>query len=164
MDLGSISGILSKGLGSILSGGALGVFGAIGSGYLEYKKTQEANKHQLAVISAQKDLALAQGQNTVLLETIKLMGASYENDKEAYTSTKLFSVDGYRGTLRPNITYLLVGLAIFLAVWAFRRVGLEVEVVKEIARYAVYTCLDLSALCVSWYFGSRQIDKINRRK
>lgn len=160
MDIGSI---LSKGLGSILSGGALGAAGAIASGYLDFKKTQEANKQQLAVLNAQKELSIANGNNTVLLETIKLMGASYENDKETYTNTKLLSVDGYRGTLRPNVTYLLVGLSIVIAIWAFKRAGLEVDVVKDIARYSVYACLDLAALCVSWWFGGRQIEKRRRK-
>lgn len=158
----SIGGIISGGLASILSGGTLGVFGAIGSGILDYFKTKAQYKHQLDVISAQKELALVNANSQAVLETLKLVSASYEHDKATYSKDIGF-VDWYRGTLRPTVTYLLLAISIFLAIWAFKMVGLETDVVKEIAKYAVYTCLDLTALCVSWYFGARQIDKIRRK-
>lgn len=153
----SIAGIL----GGIVSGGTLGVGGAIGSAVLDFFKTKENNKHQLAVLTAQKDLALANANSATLLETIKMMGASYEHDKAAYTGPLSF-VDLLRGTLRPIVTYLLLGVSVFLTWWAFERVGVGDEVIREVAKYGIYTCLDLTALCVSWYFGARQIEKTNR--
>lgn len=160
----SIPGILTGGLASILSGGALGVLGAVGNGVLDYFKTKEKNKHELAVISAQKELALVNKDSAIILETIKLSAASYENDKEAYVNTKLFSVDGYRGTLRPNVCYFLLITATYLTWWCVKKTGLNPEVMAEIAIYGTYTCMNLAATTVSWYFGTRQMDKLTRRK
>lgn len=157
----NIGSMVAGGVASLLSGGALGVFGAVGSGVLDYFKTKERNKQELAVISAQKDLILAQADSATLLETIKMMGASYENDKATYVGAGF--VDTVRGLLRPAVTVYLVAITTGLAVWAFRRVGLEQAVVAEIAKFAVYTCLDLTGLCVAWYFGARQIDKVRRK-
>ena len=154
----SIGGVI----GSIVSGGALGVFGAVGSGVLDYFKTKERNKQELAVIAAQKELALANANSTAVLEGLKILGSSYDHDKATY-GKDTGVVDLLRGTLRPIVTYLLLGISIYLAIWASRQVTLEMDIIKEIAKYAVYTCLDLAALCISWYFGARQIDKIRRK-
>jgi hypothetical protein len=162
MAIGSLLGGVAGAAASILSGGTLGVLGAIGSGVLDFFKTKEKNKQELAIITAQKELALVNKDSLTLLETIKLSAASYENDKAHY-SGNLSKTDMLRGTLRPIVTYALLIVSTVLCMWAFKRVSLEQAVVTEIAKYSVYTCLDLTALCVSWYFGARQIDKIQRK-
>lgn len=159
----SILTTVINGATSIFSGGALGVVGALGSGIVDMLKTKEANKQQLAVIAAQRDLALAEGVSEAKLEMIKLIGGSYENDKATYVGTKLFSVDGYRGTFRPNACYLLLGLSIWLTIRAISKVGITDETLNEVAQFAVFTCLNLTATCVSWWFGSRQMDKLRKK-
>ena len=144
-----------------LSGGALGVFGAIGSGVLDFFKTKEANKQELAVLAARQQIAATEATSQAGLEALKLIGASYAQDAAAYTG-ELSWVDMLRGSLRPIVTYFLLAVSTCLAFWAFQRVVLEIGVVTEIAKYAVFTCLDLTSMCISWYFGARQIDKINR--
>ena len=157
MILGTIGGAVA----SIFSGGALGVLGAVGSGVLDFFKTKEANKQELAVLAAQKDLAVTAATSATLLETIKLTAASYEQDKAAYVGD-IGWVDQMRGALRPLVTVYLVAMSSGLAYWSFKKVGIETAVVAEIAKYSVYTCLDLTSMCISWYFGSRQMEKINR--
>lgn len=156
MILGSLLGAA----GSILSGGALGVVGAIGSGVLDFLKTKEANKQELAVLAAQKDLAVTTANSTTLLETIKLMSASYDQDKASYIGAGW--QDSVRAMIRPILIAVLVITSIYLAIWSTAKVALEVAVISEISKYAVFTCLDLTAMGVSWYFGSRQMEKINR--
>lgn len=158
----TILSTIAGGLASILSGGTLGVIGAIGNGVLDIMKTKEKNKQELALVTAQKELALANANSATLLETLKLAAASYENDKASYQGAGF--VDTVRGLLRPLVTLYLVGIATYLAVWAFGKIGLDPNMAGEITKYCVYTCMDLTALCVSWYFGARQIDKFSRRK
>jgi len=151
------------GVAAVASGGTLGVIGAIGAGVVDIFRTRESNKQQLAVIAAQTELAKANSESATMLESLKLISGSYENDKETYVNTKLFSVDGYRGTFRPNACYLLLGLSMWLTYYAITKVGLSAETLNEVAIFAVYTCLNLTATCVSWWFGSRQMDKLRRK-
>lgn len=158
----SIATMIGGGLTSLLGGGALGVAGAVASGVLDYFKTKEANKQEIAVLQARAALAKETANSATMLEAMKLISTSYENDAATYSAEKLSWVDMVRGVLRPTVTLYLVAIATGLAVWSIRRQGIPVEVQAETAKYAVYTCLDLAGMCVSWYFGSRQIDKISR--
>jgi hypothetical protein len=146
--------------GSIFSGGALGVVGAIGSGVLDFFKTKEANKQELAVLAAQKDLAITAANSATVLETIKLMSASYDNDKATYIGAGW--QDSIRAMIRPVLVTVLTVTSIYLTWSAVGKVGMDSAVMSEIAKYGVYTCLDLCSMAVSWYFGSRQMEKINR--
>lgn len=157
MDIGAI---LLKGLGGIASGGALGVVGAFGTGIVDYFATKEKNKHALAVLDKQVALANAEGVNAVAIEKAKALGASYENDKAAYGGGW---VDMLRGLQRPGITDWLLVVATAITIYALRQVPLTAEVWAEIAKFGVYTCLDLTAMCVSWWFGSRQLERVRRK-
>lgn len=152
---------LLGGVGSILSGGALGVVGAVGSGVLDYFKTKEANKQELAVLAAQKDLAITTANSATLLESIKLMGASYEHDKAAYVGAGW--QDSVRAMIRPILVVTLTGISIYLAFTSLAEEGLDPTVISDIAKYSAYTVLNLCSLTISWYFGARQIDKVNRK-
>lgn len=143
-------------MGSILSGGALGVLGAVGSGVLDYFKTKEANKQELLVLAAQKDLAVTTANSATLLEN----GASYANDAAAYVGAGW--QDSVRAMIRPVLVVMLTGISIYLAFTSLAEEGLAPDTISEIARYSVFTCLDLTSMSVSWYFGSRQMEKINR--
>lgn len=156
----ALGGMIGGAITSVLSGGSLGVLGAIGSGVLDFFKTKEANKQELAVLAAQKDLAITAASSATVLESIKLMAASYEQDKATYIGAGW--QDSVRAMIRPILLAILVITSVYLAVSSYDRVASDVAVLSEIARYAVFTCLDLTAMGVSWYFGSRQMEKINR--
>ena len=127
---------------------------------LDYFKTKEANKQELLVLAAQKDLAITTANSATLLESIKLMGASYEQDKAAYVGAGW--QDSVRAMIRPILVVTLTGISIYLAFTSLAEEGLAPDTISEIARYSVFTCLDLTSMAVSWYFGSRQMEKINR--
>jgi len=160
----AIGSLLAGGIGSILSGGTLGIFGAIGTGVLDFFKTKQANKHELEMIAAQSALIEKQGNSQAALELLKLAGASYENDKATYQGAGM--VDTIRGLVRPTLTAFLVAVAAIIALWAFKRVSLDSVTVDEIAKFSVEICLNLASMAVTWWFGSRGIDKIKliRRK
>ena len=158
----SIASMIGGGITSLVGGGALGVLGAVGSGVLDYFKTKEANRQEIAVLTAKAALAKETANSATMLEAMKLISTSYEQDKASYSDANLSWVDMVRGILRPTVTLYLVAIATGLAVWSIQRQGIPAEVQAEVAKYAVYTCLDLAGMCVSWYFGSRQIEKITR--
>jgi len=158
-----IPAILLKGLGSVVSGGSLGVIGAIGAGIVDIYKTKETNKQALAVLAAQKELAITNGASATGLEMLKLIGGSYENDKAAYQDVKVFSVDWFRGTFRPFICWVLFGLSCWIVWTALTKVPLPEAFWGEIGIFSVMLCLNLMATCVSWWFGSRQMDKMRKK-
>lgn len=161
MDIG---GILVKGLSGITGGGIVGAAAALATGYLDLKKRQAENKHELDMLAAQKEMVLAQGANAVALERSKSVAASYENDKATYGDSLMGRIaDFYRAIQRPGITNWLLVLSTVIVCYALRKTPLALEVWSDIARVGVYTCLDLTAFCISWWFGSRQIEKIGRR-
>lgn len=155
----SLISTLTDGVSSLLTGGTLGILGAIGTGVLDIFKTKEKNKHDLAMITANIELAKASGNNLAVIEAIKLAGSSYEHDKAAYVNAGF--VDIIRGLVRPILTTYLVVISSILAIWAFRKVGVEPVVVAEISKYSVSTCLELTSICIVWYFGSREIRKMH---
>lgn len=155
-----IGGMIGGAVASVLSGGSLGVLGAIGSGVLDFFKTKEANKQELLVLAAQKDLAITAASSLTVLESIKLMAASYDQDKAAYIGAGW--QDSIRAMIRPVLLFVLVCVSVYMAIWSTSKISLEMVVISEIAKYSVFTCLDLTAMGVSWYFGSRQMEKINR--
>jgi hypothetical protein len=59
--------------------------------------------------------------------------------------------------------YLLFGTAAGITIYSIIKVGLDASVMSECAKYGVYTCMDLATIVVTWYFGSRQMEKIKRK-
>ena len=147
-------------VGGILSGGALGVVGAVGSGVLDLLKTKEANKQELLVLAAQGENIRAAGSSEAALESLKLVAASYDQDKATYAGAGW--QDSVRAMIRPVLVAVLTGMSLYLAYTSLAEEGLDPSVVSDIAKYSVFTCLDLTSMAVSWYFGSREIEKINR--
>jgi hypothetical protein len=161
MDIGAI---LLKGVSGITGGGVIGAAAALATGYLDLKKKQVENKHQLDMLSAQKELVLAQGQNAVALEKSKATAASYENDRANYGENLLGRIaDFFRAIQRPGITDWLLLLSTGIVCYALWKTPLANEAWADIARVGVYACLDTSSFCISWWFGSRQIEKIGRK-
>lgn len=162
MDIGAI---LLKGVAGITGGGVIGAVAALATGYMDLKKRQIDNKHALDMLAAQKEMVLAQGQNAVALERSKAGAASYENDRASYGDKLLGRIaDFFRAIQRPGITDWLLLLSTSIICYALWKMPLPPEVWADIARVGVYTCLDLTAFCISWWFGSRQIEKIGGKR
>lgn len=142
---------------SIFSGASLGALGAIASAGISIVQEGQRNKHALAMAAANLEAAKAAGANMVSLETLKVLSGSYEHDKAAYKDAGF--VDILRGSVRPVITYYLVGMMTFLGFWAFKRMGLTDPVVTEIAVMCVRSCIELASICVVWWFGGRYFSK-----
>ena len=163
-------------LESILSGGALGFLGSIGTGILDYFKQKEQNKHELAMLGAQRALIEAQGANAVALENVKNFGLSYDSDKSTYAQASsmtgflgilanllLVLVDFLRGFTRPGMSWYLVLSSSLIGLYAFEQSGLDKVFLKGIAEQTAAGCLELSSACVLWWFGTRSIRAAGKR-
>src|SRR3990167_6002525 len=106
------------GFSSLLSGSVIGLLGSVGTGVLDFFKQKEKNKHELAMLSAQKSLVEAQGASAVSIENAKSFGQSFDVDKATYANQAGFVgwqglifnllmviVDFLRGFTRPGLTW-----------------------------------------------------------
>lgn len=163
-------------LGSLLSGSFLGIFGAVGTGVLDFLKEKQRNKHELDMLIAQRDLVKAQGENAVSLENAKNFSASHESDKAAYSNPAAASgflgvvfnalmilVDFLRGFTRPGLTWYFVILSTVACVYAIETVGITEELLTKIVESCVAACIELMSLCVTWWFGARSIKQMGRK-
>jgi len=155
MDIGKLA---TDGLSSLLSGGTLGIFGAIGTGILNYHRTKQKNAHALAVMAAQKEQIVAAGQSQAVIEQLKMAAASYDHDKATYADAG--TVDAVRGLTRPILTAYMVLWTTVIASVALYQVGLEKEFMKQIAEFAVKINMNLTGICVVWWFGGREQRKL----
>jgi len=152
VDLGDIA---INGVKSVLSGGALGVVGAIGSGIIDLFQGKEKTKElasKVEIVKAAPDKAI---------DILKALNYSYDNDKATYK--KAGFVDTVRGLVRPFIIGVLLVSSMAITIDSFLKVGLAQDVMKDIAIYGFYMCLNLTSTCVTWYFGGRELLKMRRK-
>lgn len=189
--MGSILTTIFSGATHLIGGGALGVFGSLATGALNYFTGKKQLEKDIAAINAQKELAIAQANGQALIETLKIQqaatAASYEHDTKTLNIgkdiTAFFSADnasarswmGYilfmmafgldfiRGSLRPLMCYLLFFTAAGITVYSIQKFGADSEVLKECARYGLYTCMDAAGMVIGWYYGDRKQEKIRRK-
>lgn len=142
-------------LTSLFSGTLVGVFGSIGSEVLNFFKEKQKHKHDLEILDKQKELAIVAANNLVVLETIKLLASSYENDRAHYSVEHLSYVDQIRGLVRPVLTTYLTLIATGIAIHCVTKIGWGTILMDRVSEYTVYATFELLGTCVGWYFGSR---------
>jgi hypothetical protein len=187
--MGIISAIIG-GATHLIGGGALGVFGSLATGLIDSLNNKKQIEKDIAVINAQKELALASANGQVLIETLKIQqaatSASYEHDTKTlnigkdiaafFSSDKdtrswmgyllfflAFGLDFIRGSLRPVMCYLLFFTAAGITIYSIQKFGIESDVLKECAKYGVYTCMDCAGMVIGWYYGDRKQEKVKRK-
>lgn len=188
--MGILTAIFS-GATHLIGGGVLGVFGSLATGFLDFLNNKKQTEKDIATINAQKELALAKANGQVLIETLKVQqaatAASYEHDTKTLNIgkdiTAFFSVDnaasrswmGYllflmafgldfiRGSLRPVMCYLLFFTTAGITIYSIREFGADSDVLKECAKYGLYTCMDAAGMVIGWYYGDRKQEKIKRK-
>lgn len=178
---------ITDALGSILGGGATGLFGTIATAFVSYKKIKEENRHkeQMAVVNQQTirlegELNLRQAQvegeiQQSLADTkaaAEGLVASYEHDQRRYATGKLGKfgrflmvlVDFARGSMRPGLTTYLVVLTTLMYVEMLTLVnGLQGALngsnAVVLLQHIIMTVLYLTVTCVTWWFAGRQLEK-----
>jgi hypothetical protein len=189
--MGGILSAVLGGVGGFFKGGVLGVIGSLVTGWLDNRNKKTQVEKDIAAINASKELEIAKAKGNVLIETLKLQqaatSASYEHDTKTLNIGKditaffsvnnaesrswlgyvlyllAFGLDFIRGSLRPVMCYLLFFTAAGITIFSIRKFGIDSDVMKECAKYGVYTCMDSAGLVIGWYFGDRQQEKIKRK-
>lgn len=154
-----------SGLLSLMSGGLTGLVGSLGSAVLDFVKTRERNKHELAVmreagLQAEKEYAAKQAIASRESEAREFEAledtrqASIRSDRATYWSADaprpLMWVDVVRGGTRPVLTLFLT---IFLmSIYFTTEDAATASLIADTISY-------LAGTAVSWWFASRQLSK-----
>lgn len=172
-------------IGGVLSGGATGLFGLGVSAFTSYKKDKEKNRHNEAMVKLNSEAIRAEAELEIekvyvegdiqkSIESTKAaaagLKASYEHDQAAYFKgeqgkvAKFFFgiVDFFRGMIRPSLTIYLVVLT-SLMYWSMVELlgtnGISDAQALKIIMMIVTMVLYLTATCITWWFGGRQLEK-----
>ena len=161
----------------LLTGGAGGLLGTLGQAVLSWHKRKGDQAHELAM--REQDRLDMEVEAKLGLQQIKLEGeqarelaevegatarevaaeaslqASYAHDKATYGGGL---VDTLRGLVRPVITLANTLILLALAWLCYQQ--LQGELSHEVARQVITTFLGLATLTITWWFGGRQVDKM----
>ena len=168
-----MSSALADLAGTVISSGTpwgqiLGLVGGVGTGILNYFQTKRQNAHELAMKQEDMKLLIAQAnvdQAALAGELAKLREAGAG---EAFTASinadgKLPSgwkwVSGVRALTRPGLTWFFVFAFYLLASCIVRGVGMQ-YLQLPLGVFIFTSTANLMDLCVTWWFGQRQIDKM----
>ena len=159
--------------GTVISSGTpwgqvLGLVGGIGTGVLNYFQTKRQNAHDLAMKQEDMKLLIAKGNVDQAVVAAELAKSRQEGADKAYTASinadsKLPSswrwVDGFRAFTRPGLTWFFILAFYLLASCIVRGVGME-YLEHPLGVFIFTSTANLMDLCVTWWFGQRQIDKM----
>ena len=180
-----------SGLTSVFSGGLTGLIGAGLTAFIDMKKQAAQFDHDFRMeelslkamsqeYAARKDIAMVEGQTEISIADAAVLKESYAADRLAYSPVTVWSdrgwygwvldtllvlVDVLRGSVRPLVTYFLVG---FMAVLFMRAYGAygginpsmqDPAVLGDIVDQIIATALYVTTTCVLWWFGTRSAQK-----
>lgn len=165
----SVLGFIGSGLGSIVSGGLTGLFGAAINTVGEYLKTKEQNRHEEVMETYRIQELEKQGEIKQNIAETEAFKESYGNDRATYFTGvpgkiegfMLALVDLFRGFTRPAATWYLLGLTTWITVMAWQvaralEIPLSTDQVYTILYDVVLIVMYLTVTAVAWWFGTRQ--------
>lgn len=160
-------------VGSVVSsatpwGQILGLVGGIGTGVLNYFQTKRQNAHDIAMKHEDMKLLIAKGSVDQAVIAAELAKQREAGAAESYTASinsdsKLPRswrwVDGFRAVTRPGLTWFFVLAFYSLASCVIRGVGVQ-YLATPLGVFVFTSTANLMDLCVTWWFGQRQMDKM----
>ena len=162
-----MSAIIGSILSSMLAGGATGLLGNFINKFFDYKRRDQAHRHELEMLKAEREItkleiegrervAEIQSESAEAVASFQAMEASFEHDQAQYServdklterqSGWLVFVDVVRGLTRPALTIFLV----FSLLAVYR--GTTNELLED---RIVVALVYLATVAVTWWFGSR---------
>jgi len=177
--------ILGTIFGSIFSGGATGIIGAIAQRYADYKNKQldmqlESQRHENAVAmrrvdaeimaqewAARTKVAEVEAAGREAVADAQAFGESYKLEPQKFSDGVkpsagqgwvLVILDTFRGAIRPLLTLYLCVLTTFVWYQAKTVLGVEdldTKAALDVWKMVVGTILYLFTTCTLWYFGTR---------
>lgn len=151
---------MSEILISLLSGGATGLLGTAISGVLGFAKKGQDHKHSVKMreydlkelemeLNSAEKIAVLSAEKSALEGSYKDASTFITSGMELTAGQKWIAIliDLVRGLMRPMITIFFLGVTAYFA-WIGGITG-DVE----------QTVLYLTSTTVSWWFGTRQVEK-----
>ena len=156
---------------SIVSGGATGLLGTLLSGGLKLWNSAQQTKHEIQLRKLDLEHMRAEAELAVRITEVEMesearqaeydaMRASYREASTRWTQGQTLSrgqlwllvlVDVVLGLMRPFLTTAFVALTGILYWYSSDSFAIEQQVNA--------TILYLATVCVTWWFGSRHIEK-----
>lgn len=160
-------------VGSVVSsatpwGQILGLVGGVGTGILNYFQTKRQNAHDLAMKQEDMKILIAQGNVDHAKIAAEIAKRREAGAAEAFTASitadgKLPSgwkwVAGLRAVTRPGLTWFFVLAFYALASCIVRGIGMQ-YLEHPLGVFVFTSTANLMDLCVTWWFGQRQIDRM----
>tara|TARA_R110000803_G_scaffold33627_5_gene73529 strand:- start:728 stop:1195 length:468 start_codon:yes stop_codon:yes gene_type:complete len=138
------------------TGGALGIIGSIGSGWIKLKQKKADNEHSVAMANIaikQGELKADSADFTASQEAAQAENESLGDLSEVAQSISqrwfLLLLASYKGSVRPTLAYtahILAGIAFYYAEPDTRSV-------------MITQVFQMASLYGGWYFGQRDINK-----
>lgn len=159
--------------GTVVSSGTpwgqvLGLVGGLVTGVLGYFQQKRQNAHDLAMKQEDMKLLIAKGNVDQAVIAAELAKQREEGAAEAFTASinadgKLPSgwrwVSGFRAATRPGLTWWFVIAFYCLASCIVLNVGLQ-YLQHPLGVFVFTTTSNTMDLCVTWWFGQRQMDRM----
>ena len=137
---------ISEILGNVASGGLLGLFGSLATGWMELKKfdretvrIRDQHEHEQGMAKLGADVAMEAGKAAAFTASQTSAAADSAASGVAPWAATL------RAATRPLLTWLLVAIAAVIAIYA---------PAEQQAR-AASELVGLAGMAVGWWFGSR---------
>lgn len=159
--------------GTVISSGTpwgqvLGLVGGIGTGVLNYFQSKRQNAHDLAMKKEEMALLIAKGNVDQAVIAAELAKQREEGASLAYTASieadsklprSYAWIAAFRAFTRPGLTWFFAIIFYCLAACVIRGVGTE-YLQHPLGIFIFTSTANLMDLCVTWWFGQRQIDKM----
>ena len=166
--MSAASEILSTVASNTPWGQVLGVVGGLATGVLNFFQRKQDRAHELAIKAEEMKLLIA----TVNVNQAALAGelarlreqgagaaftASIESDAKLPRSYRW--IDAFRAITRPGLTWYFTFAFSVLALCVVRGWGLS-YLDHPLAIFCFVSTANLMDMCVTWWFGQRQIDRM----
>ena len=145
-------------VGNAATGGVLGILGTIGGGVISIFQARNQFKHDEAMADLNLRMIAAQSDAASKLSADQLKTMTEQQAGQAFVSSQMGAAPaantpavilGILSLWRPLLTALLIGLT----VWYYPDASADM---KSFIIQAMVTCC---VTAVTWWFGSRQIEK-----
>jgi len=147
-------------IGNVSTGGALGIVGSLGSGILNYFQTKQEHgfKIEEMKLGASLEQVKTAGELAVARESNAGQAFTASQNADASIAGASSWVSNLRGATRPLLTWVftfasfaIVAATVFIPDWLVEA--------PPLLTVGIGMVLDMTGMMISWWFGSRQIEK-----
>lgn len=147
-------------IGNISTGGILGVVGSLGSGILNYFQSKQEHGFKIEEMKLGASLEQVKTAGQLAVNREENAGKAFVASQKADASIQNTSswVSNLRGATRPLLTWTFC-LATFVVIIMSAILPEWLVDAPPLVQFGITMVVDMTAMMISWWFGSRQIEK-----